>query len=52
MRMLEASHQIEHRDPNGGVRERTEGVKGVCIPIGRTTIPTNLAHQTSQGLNH
>jgi hypothetical protein len=35
--------------PNGGVRERTEGVKGVCNPVGRTAISTN---QSSQGLNH
>jgi hypothetical protein len=32
----------KHRILNGGVRERTEGVEGVCIPIGRTTISTNL----------
>jgi hypothetical protein len=24
--------------PNGGARERTQGVKGVCNPIGGTTI--------------
>jgi hypothetical protein len=25
-------------DPNGGLRERTEGDEGVCNPIGITTI--------------
>jgi hypothetical protein len=34
----QANHWTEHRDPNGGVTERTEGV---CNPIGRTAIPTN-----------
>jgi hypothetical protein len=35
--------------PNGEVRERTKGLKGVCNPIQRTTMSTN---QISQGLNH
>jgi hypothetical protein len=30
-----------HRAPNGGARERTQGSKGICNPIGRTTILTN-----------
>jgi len=38
-------------DPNGGIRERTEGAEGVCNPIGRT-ISTNQIPQSSQGLNH
>ena len=38
--MLAANHQNENGNPNGGVRERTEGV-GVCNPKGRTTISTN-----------
>jgi hypothetical protein len=29
---------LEHRVPNGGVRERTEGAEEVCNPTGRTTI--------------
>jgi hypothetical protein len=29
---------MEHRAPNGGARESTQGAKGVCNPIGRTTI--------------
>jgi len=41
MRMLVANLWTEYRDPNGGVRERTEGVEGVCNPIGRTTISIN-----------
>jgi hypothetical protein len=28
MRMLAANHQTEHRDPNGGVRDRTEELQG------------------------
>jgi len=45
MRMPAANHWTEHGDPNGGVREKTEGAEGVCNPIGRTTISTN---QTSE----
>jgi hypothetical protein len=41
MWMLEANHQSEHGDPNGGVRGRTERAERVCNPIGRTTISTN-----------
>jgi hypothetical protein len=32
--------------------ERTEGTKGVCNPIERTTISPNQIPQRSQGLNH
>jgi hypothetical protein len=39
--MLTANCWTEHRDPNGGDRERTERAEGVCNPIGRTTISTN-----------
>jgi hypothetical protein len=35
------SQPSEHRDPNRGVRGRTEGAEGVYNPIGRTTISTN-----------
>jgi hypothetical protein len=38
MQMLPANHWAEHRVPNGGARERTEGGKGIFNPIGRTTI--------------
>jgi hypothetical protein len=39
--MLTANHWTEHRVPNRGVREWTEGVEDVCNFIGRTTILTN-----------
>jgi hypothetical protein len=29
---------MEHRAPNGGAREGTQGAEGVCNPIGGTTI--------------
>ena len=32
---------MEHRAPNEGARESTQGAKGVCNPIGGTTIYTN-----------
>jgi len=41
MRMIAANHGTDHEYPKGGFRERTEGVEGVCIPTGRTTISTN-----------
>jgi hypothetical protein len=50
MHMLAANHWTEHDDFNRVVRGRTEGAKGVWIPIGRTTI-TNQRPQNSQGLN-
>jgi hypothetical protein len=40
MQMFAANYQTEHRDPNGGVRGRTEGAEGVYNPIGRTSIST------------
>jgi hypothetical protein len=39
--MLAANHGTEHRVPNGGVREKTEGADGVCSHIGGTTISTH-----------
>jgi hypothetical protein len=33
--MLATNHQTEHRNPNGGVRGRTEGAEGVCNYIYR-----------------
>jgi hypothetical protein len=33
MQKYTAKHQIECGDPNGGVRERTEGAEGVSNPI-------------------
>jgi hypothetical protein len=32
---------MEHRAPNEGARESTQGAKGVCNPIGGTTILSN-----------
>jgi hypothetical protein len=32
---------MEHRAPNGGARESTQGAKGICNPIGGTTIRTD-----------
>jgi hypothetical protein len=39
--MLTVSYWMDHRAPNGGARENTQGAKGVCNPIGGTTIWTN-----------
>jgi hypothetical protein len=46
--MLTANHWTEHGDPNGGVKERTEGAEGVGSPIGRTTISINQTLQISR----
>ena len=35
---LSAGHCTEHRVPNGGARERTQGAEGVCSATGGTTI--------------
>jgi hypothetical protein len=32
------AHRMDHRAPNGGARESTQGAKGVCNPIGGTTL--------------
>ena len=37
---------MEHRAPNEGARESTQGAKGVCNPIGGTTIWTNQYPQS------
>ena len=39
--MLTIIYWMEHRAPNGGARESTQGAKGVCNPVGGTTIWTN-----------
>ena len=39
--MLSANHGTEHRFPNGGLRDRTQGAVGVCSPIRGTTIWNN-----------
>jgi hypothetical protein len=32
---------MDHRAPNGGARESTQGAKGICNSIGGTTLWTN-----------
>ena len=39
-RCSQPSIGTEHRIPNEGARERTQGAKGVCSPLGGTTIWT------------
>ena len=39
--MLTVIYKMEHRAPNGEARESTRGAKGVCNPIGGTTVWTN-----------
>jgi hypothetical protein len=39
--MFTVSYWMDHRAPNGGARESTQGAKGICNPIGRTTLWTN-----------
>jgi hypothetical protein len=39
--MLTVSYWMDHRAPNGGARESTQGAKGICNPIGGTTLWTN-----------
>jgi hypothetical protein len=36
--MLTVIYRIEHRALNAGARESTQGAKGICNPIGGTTI--------------
>jgi hypothetical protein len=36
--MLTVSYWMDHRAPNGGARESTQGAEGVCNRIGGTTI--------------
>jgi hypothetical protein len=39
--MLTVSYWMDHMAPNGGARESTQGAKGICNPIGGTTLRTN-----------
>ena len=50
--MLTANRWTEHRVPNEGARERTQGAEGVWSPLGGTTIWTNQYLQSSLGLNY
>jgi hypothetical protein len=36
--MLTVSYWMDHRAPNGGARESSQGAKGICNPIGGTTV--------------
>jgi hypothetical protein len=38
--MLTISYWMEHRAPNGGARESNQEAKGICNPIGGTTLWT------------
>jgi hypothetical protein len=38
--MLTVSYWMDQRAPNGGARENTQGAKGICNPMGGTTIGT------------
>jgi hypothetical protein len=38
MPVLTVTYRMEHRAPNGEARESTQGAKGICNPIGGTTI--------------
>ena len=49
--MLTSNHWTEYTVLNRGVREMTEGVEGVCNPMGKT-ISTNQNPQISQGLSN
>jgi hypothetical protein len=40
--MLSANHRTENKVPNGGARERPEGVEEACSPIGGITIGTTI----------
>jgi hypothetical protein len=46
--MLTVNHWTEHRIPNGGVKERTEGAEGICNHIGRIIISTNQTPLTPE----
>ena len=50
--MLTVIHSTEHKVPSKDARERTQGVEGVCSPIGGKTIWTNQHPHSSLGLNH
>jgi hypothetical protein len=49
MWMLTDNHCTEHREVNGGVREKTEAAEAICKHIGRTTISTNQTYQELLG---
>jgi hypothetical protein len=50
--MLTVIHWTEHRVPDEGDRESTQGSESVFSPIGGAIIWTNQYPQSSLGLNH
>ena len=44
--MLTVMYWMEHRAPNEGARKSTQGAKGVCNPIGGTTIKLTSTPQS------
>jgi hypothetical protein len=50
--MYTAIQWMEHRVPNGGALEMTQGAEGSCSSIEGTTKWTNQYPQSSQGLNY
>jgi hypothetical protein len=50
--MLKIIHWTEHKVPNEGARESTQGAEGVWSPIGGTSIWTNQYPQGSLELSH
>ena len=52
MQMLTANHWTDPKDSYRRLTEMTEGAKGDCITIQRTTVVTNWTPQNSQGLSH
>ena len=39
--MITVSYWMDHTPPNGGARESTQRAKGICNPVGATTLWTN-----------
>ena len=50
--MLTANHWTEHRVPDGGVGEGTEGAEGVCSPMEGATVSTGQTPWSSWGLDY
>ena len=42
--MLTVSYWMEHRAPNGGARESTQGAEGICNPIGEQQYELTNTH--------
>ena len=48
--MIAVNHWTEHRVPDGGVEEGTEGAEGVCIPMEGAMVSTSQTPRNSRGL--